>query len=92
MSKEIEISDEEITELETNSSSIDMEGEVCPYPQIIAREELKKIEPGGIVIIKTDHVMATKAVPQSVIEEISKYSIWKSGAGQYKIVLWKKSK
>ena len=51
MSKEIEISDEEITELETNSSSIDMKGEVCPYPQIIAREELKKIEPGGFVII-----------------------------------------
>jgi len=90
MSKEIEISDEEITELETNSSSIDMKGEVCPYPQIIAREELKKIEPGGIVIIKTDHVMATKAVPQSVSNDVSEYGIWKSGSGQYKIILWKK--
>ena len=90
MSKEIEISNEEITELETNSSSIDMEGEVCPYPQIIAREELKKIENGGIVIIKTDHVMATKAVPQSVSNDVSEYGIWKSGSGQYKIVLWKK--
>ena len=90
MSKELEISDEEITELETNSSSIDMKGEVCPYPQIIAREELKKIEPGGIVIIKTDHVMATKAVPQSVSNDVSEYGIWKSGSGQYKIILWKK--
>ena len=90
MSKEIEISDEEITELEPNSSSIDMKGEVCPYPQIIAREELKKIEPGGIVIIKTDHVMATKAVPQSVSNDVSEYGIWKSGSGQYKIILWKK--
>ena len=86
------VNDEDLKEIEENAVIIDMEGEVCPYPQIIAREEIKKIDSGKIVVIKTDHVMATKAVPQSVIEEISKYSIWKSGSGQYKIVLWKKSK
>ena len=66
-----------------------MDGEVCPYPQIVAREQIQKIE-NDVIIIETDHVMATKAVPQSVIEYISKYSVWKSGSGQYKIVLWKK--
>ena len=51
--------------------------------------KIQKIE-NDVIIIETDHVMATKAVPQSVIEYISKYSVWKSGSGQYKIVLWKK--
>ncbi len=86
---EIEISDEEVKQLEKKAKIINMEGEVCPYPQIIAREQIQKIE-NDIIIIETDHVMATKAVPQSVFEYISKYSVWKSGSGQYKIVLWKK--
>ena len=90
--EERKVNDEDMKEIEQSAVIIDIEGEVCPYPQIIAREEIKKIDSGKIVVIQTDHVMATKAVPQSVIEEISKYSIWKSGAGQYKIVLWKKSK
>ena len=75
---EIEISDEEVKQLEKKAKIINMEGEVCPYPQIIAREQIQKIE-NDIIIIETDHVMATKAVPQSVFEYISKYSVWKSG-------------
>ena len=89
MVTEIEISDEEVKQLEKKAKIINMEGEGCPYPQIIAREQIQKIE-NDIIIIETDHVMATKAVPQSVFEYISKYSVWKSGSGQYKIVLWKK--
>ena len=84
------VNDEELKEIEENAVRIDMEGEVCPYPQIIAREEIKKIESGKIVVIKTDHVMATKAVPQSVSNEVSHFGVWKSGSGQYKIILWKK--
>jgi len=84
------VNDEDLKEIEESAVMIDMEGEVCPYPQIIAREEIKKIEPGKIVVIKTDHVMATKAVPQSVNNEVSHYGVWKSGSGQYKIILWKK--
>ena len=88
--EERKVNDEDLKEIEDSAVMIDMEGEVCPYPQIIAREEIKKIEPGKIVVIKTDHVMATKAVPQSVKNEVSHYGVWKSGSGQYKIILWKK--
>ena len=87
---ERKIDDDEIKEIEKYAIIIDMEGEVCPYPQIIAREEIRKINSREVVVIKTDHVMATKAVPQSVIEDVSEYGIWKSGSGQYKIILWKK--
>ena len=87
---EKKIDDDEIKEIEKDAIIIDMEGDVCPYPQIIAREEIGKINSKEVVVIKTDHVMATKAVPQSVIKDVSEYGIWKSGSGQYKIVLWKK--
>ena len=88
--EERKVNDEDLKEIEESAVIIDMEGEVCPYPQIIAREEIKKIESGKIVVIKTDHVMATKAVPQSVNSEVSHFGVWKSGSGQYKIILWKK--
>ena len=88
--EERKVNDEDMKEIEQNAVIIDMDGEVCPYPQIIAREEIKKIDSGKIVVIQTDHVMATKAVPQSVSNDVSEYGIWKSGSGQYKIILWKK--
>ena len=37
------VNDEDLKEIEENAVMIDMEGEVCPYPQIIAREEIKKL-------------------------------------------------
>ena len=69
---------------------IDMEGEVCPYPQIKAREHIQELQSGDILIVKTDHVIAVQAVPQSIRDNISRLGLWKSSDGEYKIIMWKK--
>mgnify|MGYP001170374089 FL=1 len=85
-----EISGKEMIEIEKKATTIDMTGEVCPYPQIKAREHIQELQSGGILIVKTDHVIAVQAVPQSIRDNISRLGLWKSSDGEYKIVMWKK--
>ncbi len=85
-----EIDNDEILEIEKKATTIDMTGEVCPYPQIKAREHIQELQSGDILIVKTDHVIAVQAVPQSIRDNISRLGLWKSSDGEYKIIMWKK--
>lgn len=85
-----EISEEEANKLEKDALVIDLEGEVCPYPQIKTKEALLKVDSGKVVVMYTDHVMAVSAVPNAVKSMVTNIKIWKSGKGKYRLFFWKK--
>jgi len=85
-----EIGTEEAKAIEKTGIMLDLRGEVCPYPQIKAKESLTSATSGQVVIVYTDHVDALMTVPAAVKNLVSRVSVWKSGRGEYKIFLWRK--
>lgn len=49
--------------------TIDVKGEVCPYPQIAARRGLQKLAAGQVLALETDHTISTETVPNMVQNE-----------------------
>ncbi len=84
------ISTEEANSIERNGKLLDLRGEVCPEPQIIAQITLPDLLSGQVLILFTDHVDAVENVPRAVKGLVSMVKVWKSGKGEYKIFLWRK--
>ncbi len=85
-----EISTEEANAIERNGKLLDLRGEVCPEPQIVAQITLPDLSSGQVLILFTDHVDAVANVPRAVKDLASMVKVWKSGKGEYKIFLWRK--
>jgi len=41
-------------------------GEVCPWPVILTLKEIKKLSPGQILEVLTDHVPSVTNIPEAV--------------------------
>jgi len=39
-------------------------GEVCPYPLVIAKERINEVVPGGLLVIDFDCTQATESIPR----------------------------
>ncbi len=85
-----EISMEEANAIEKYGKLLDLRGEVCPEPQIIAQITLLDLSSGQVLILYTDHVDAVENVPRAIKDLVSMVKVWKSGNGEYKIFLWRK--
>ncbi len=85
-----EIPTEEAKALEKDAVILDVRGEVCPYPQLEAKEAVQKLSSGEVLLVYTDHVDAIWTVPAALREDVSKVKVWKSGKGEYKLFLWRK--
>ncbi|MBB5171885.1 sulfurtransferase TusA family protein [Texcoconibacillus texcoconensis] len=59
------LTDQELKDLKADRT-VDAIGEVCPHTLNMALDELKKAEPGEIVVEVTDHSIATKTIPAAV--------------------------
>lgn len=66
----------------------DMNGEVCPYPQIEAKKAMSGLGSGDLLVQETDHVPSTENVPKAVADQATA-KVWKSGDGRYRIFLRK---
>lgn len=65
-------------------------GEPCPYPLVIAKQKINQVEPGGKLVIDFDCTQATASLPRwatgagHAIE-----SFTKTGPAQWRIVIRK---
>jgi|GEM_PF-1112105 len=69
---------------------LDVLGEPCPYPLVIAKQRINQVEPGGRLVVDFDCTQATESLPRwaagagHVIE-----SFTKTGPAQWRIVIRK---
>ena len=49
--------------------TLDVKGEVCPFPWVKAKKSLKKLQVGQVLRIVGDHGPALKNIPRSFTDE-----------------------
>ncbi|MCG0239224.1 MAG: sulfurtransferase TusA family protein [Bacillota bacterium] len=67
---------------------LDLLGEVCPYPLVIAKQRIQEVAPGGRLIIDFDCNQATESLPrwaQSAGHLIESFE--KTGPASWRIVI-----
>jgi tRNA 2-thiouridine synthesizing protein A len=48
---------------------LDVQGEICPYPDIRTRKKLKEMKPGQILKVIVDYPMSVERIPRNVTAE-----------------------
>ncbi|MFQ5846506.1 MAG: sulfurtransferase TusA family protein [Candidatus Methylomirabilales bacterium] len=48
---------------------LDTRGEICPYPLVMAQREIKKLEPGDILIVVSDYPLSAENIPRWAADE-----------------------
>jgi tRNA 2-thiouridine synthesizing protein A len=49
--------------------TLDVRGEICPYPDIKTRKKLKQMKPGQILEVLTDYPLSVERIPRNVKKE-----------------------
>ncbi|MFS8640406.1 MAG: sulfurtransferase TusA family protein [Symbiobacteriaceae bacterium] len=69
---------------------LDVLGEVCPYPLIMAKQKINEVAPGGRLVIDFDCTQATETLPRWAAEAgHTVEEFHKTGPGQWRIVIRK---
>ncbi len=67
---------------------LDVLGEPCPYPLVMAKQKINQVAPGGRLVVDFDCTQATESLPRwaaeagHIIEEFAKI-----GPAQWRIVI-----
>lgn len=48
---------------------LDTQGEICPYPLVMAQREMKKLQPGDVLIVVSDYPLSAENIPRWAQEE-----------------------
>ena len=67
--------------------SIDVRGEICPYPMMKAAEALKKLAPDEPLDVLTDHAPALTTIPWEAAKHGRRATIERVGQSEWKISL-----
>ena len=62
--------------------TVDLRGEVCPYPVLYLEPRLNKVPPGGEIEVIVDHMCAVEGIPSFVTSlghEVLSITMIKSG-------------
>ncbi len=51
------------------TESIDVRGEICPYPDIRTRKKIKKMSSGEILEVLTDYPLSLERIPRNCEKE-----------------------
>ncbi len=51
---------------EKPNATIDVRGEICPYPDIKTRKKLKEMKSGEILEVLTDYPLSLERIPRNV--------------------------
>lgn len=69
---------------------VDVLGEPCPYPLVIAKQKINLVEPGGRLVIDFDCNQATESIPRWALgagHAIEAFE--KTGPAQWRVVIRK---
>lgn len=48
---------------------LDVQGEICPYPDVKTRKKLKEMKPGQILKVTVDYPLSVERIPRNVAAE-----------------------
>ncbi len=54
---------------EKPTATIDVRGEICPYPDIKTRKKLKEMKSGEILEVLTDYPLSLERIPRNAEKE-----------------------
>ncbi len=54
---------------EKPNATIDVRGEICPYPDIKTRKKLKEMKSGDILEVLTDYPLSLERIPRNAEKE-----------------------
>jgi TusA-related sulfurtransferase len=70
--------------------SLDVTGEICPYPLIMTRKELGKLQKGDQLVVTVDYAKSAEDIPRWAKEEgHTVLAVREVGGSQWQIVLEK---
>jgi len=73
------------------NETLDVRGEVCPYPDVKTKRKLKKMKSGEILAILVDYPLSAERIPETMAKEGNEViSSEKTGESEWKIVVKKK--
>jgi len=49
----------------TPAETLDVRGEICPYPDIKTRKKLKQMKPGQVLEVLTDYPLSVERIPRN---------------------------
>ena len=70
------------------TETLDVRGEVCPYPDVKTQKKLKKMKSGEILEVLLDYPLSAERIPRSVEKlghEVLKTE--KTGTGEWRILI-----
>ncbi|HEY3111915.1 MAG TPA: sulfurtransferase TusA family protein [Chloroflexota bacterium] len=67
--------------------SIDVRGEICPYPMMKASEALKKLPAGETLEVLTDHAPALTTIPWEAAKHGYRAAIERAGSAEWRVTL-----
>jgi TusA-related sulfurtransferase len=72
---------------ERMTKSIDVRGEICPYPMLKTSEVLKKLTPEEPLEVLTDHAPALTTIPWEAAKHGRRATIERVGRSEWRISL-----
>jgi len=70
------------------TETLDVRGEVCPYPDVMTQKKVKSMKSGEILEVLVDYPLSVERIPESVKKmghEVLKVD--KTGASEWKILI-----
>lgn len=72
----------------TGELRLNLLGEVCPYPLVIAKQRINEVAPGGLLVIDFDCNQATESLPRwatAAGHQVTSFE--KTGAAAWRIAI-----
>jgi TusA-related sulfurtransferase len=70
--------------------SLDVTGEICPYPLIMTKKEMGKLQKGDQLVVTVDYAKSAEDIPRwAKEEEHTVLAVREIGGSQWEIVLEK---
>jgi tRNA 2-thiouridine synthesizing protein A len=69
------------------AKTLDVRGEICPYPMMKASDALKKLPQGETLEVLTDHAPALSTIPWEAAKQGFKANIERVGSPEWRITL-----
>ncbi len=73
---------------EKPNATIDVRGEICPYPDIKTRKKVKEMKSGEILEVLTDYPLSLERIPRNTEKEGHKVvAVEKIGGADHRILI-----
>jgi tRNA 2-thiouridine synthesizing protein A len=70
------------------TESIDLRGEVCPYPDVKSKRKAKKMKSGEVLEILIDYPLSAERIPETMAKIGNEVlSLEKTGDSEWKIIV-----